>query len=248
MIAFEQGGLEAAVPSTDHATALAAVRCGSAPGAAPRSESAILAALSAITQRTVTLGASGSAPDIGYWPSATIVMFSDGQDGGAGALVGRRHGRLRGRRRATADWPALNPFPVDDGNKLRGRFWQLLSLMTRTELCCSSPAELASRINCSERHFRGLFRKEFGVSIQAYQSALRQVYTGRPQPPETVGRKTAPAPCVRRRRPVRRFSFPKGKPDLSHASEKSRKAGDSAGPAVPSEGKVAAKTVGMEPG
>jgi AraC-like DNA-binding protein len=143
---------------------------------------------------------------------------------------------------ATADWPALNPIPVDDGNKLRGRFWQLLSLMTRTELCCSSPAELASRINCSERHFRCLFRKEFGVSIQAYQLA----YIG--QPPETVGRKTAPAPCVRRRRPVRRFSFPKGKPDLSHASEKSRKAGDSAGPAVPSEGKVAAKTVGMEPG
>jgi Ca-activated chloride channel family protein len=85
VIAFEQGGLEAAIPSTDHATALAAVRRLS-PGGGTSLGSAILAALSAITQRTVTLGQGGSAPDIGYWPSATIVMFSDGQDGGAGAV------------------------------------------------------------------------------------------------------------------------------------------------------------------
>ena len=85
VIAFEQGGLEAAIPSTDHATALAAVRRLS-PGGGTSLGSAILAALSAITQRTVTLGRGGSAPDIGNWPSATIVMFSDGQDGGAGAL------------------------------------------------------------------------------------------------------------------------------------------------------------------
>jgi Ca-activated chloride channel homolog len=85
VIAFEQGGLEAAIPSTDHAAALAAVRRLSTGGGTSLG-SAILAALSAITQRTVTLGQGGSAPDIGYWPSATIVMFSDGQDGGAGAL------------------------------------------------------------------------------------------------------------------------------------------------------------------
>jgi Ca-activated chloride channel family protein len=87
VIAFEQGGLEAAVPSTDHATALAAVRRLST-GGGTSFGSAILAALSAITQRTVTLGPNGSAPRIGYWPSATIVMFSDGQDGGAGASAG----------------------------------------------------------------------------------------------------------------------------------------------------------------
>jgi hypothetical protein len=110
---------------------------------------------------------------------------------------------------ATADWPAPNPIPVDEGNKLRGRFWQLLSLTTRMELCWASPAELANRINCSERHFRCLFRKEFGVTVQAYQLALRLAYTG--QPPETAECKTAPVPCARRRRPVRRFSFPKGK-------------------------------------
>ena len=100
VIAFEQGGLEAAIPSTDHATALAAVRRLSTGGGTSLG-SAILAALSAITQRTVTLGANGSAPDIGYWPSATIVMFSDGQDGGAGARasggggIRRRHGAAR---------------------------------------------------------------------------------------------------------------------------------------------------------
>jgi Ca-activated chloride channel family protein len=85
VIAFEQGGLEAAIPSTDHATALAAVRRLSTGGGTSLG-SAILAALSAITQRTVTLGPNGSAPEIGSWPSATIVMFSDGQDGGAGTL------------------------------------------------------------------------------------------------------------------------------------------------------------------
>jgi Ca-activated chloride channel homolog len=84
VVAFEQGGLEAAIPSTDHATALAAVRRLSTGGGTSLG-SAILAALSAITHRTVTLSPNGNAPDIGYWPSATIVMFSDGQDGGATA-------------------------------------------------------------------------------------------------------------------------------------------------------------------
>jgi Ca-activated chloride channel family protein len=44
--------------------------------------------LSAITQRQVVLDPGGSTPDIGYWPSATIVMFSDGQDGGAALTAG----------------------------------------------------------------------------------------------------------------------------------------------------------------
>jgi Ca-activated chloride channel homolog len=84
VVAFEQGGLEAALPTTDHAATLAAVaRLGT--GGGTSLGAAILAALSAITHRAVTLRANGSVPDIGYWPSATIVMFSDGQDGGAAA-------------------------------------------------------------------------------------------------------------------------------------------------------------------
>ena len=87
VIAFEDGGLEASVPSTDHSTALTAVR-RLRPGGGTSLGLAILAALAAITHRTITLDSSGNAPDIGDWPSATIVMFSDGQDGGAALAAG----------------------------------------------------------------------------------------------------------------------------------------------------------------
>jgi Ca-activated chloride channel homolog len=87
VVAFEQGGLEAAIPSADHANALAAIGRLSAGGGTSLG-SAILAALSAITHRAVSLGPNGSAPGIGYWPSATIVLFSDGGDSGAGASGG----------------------------------------------------------------------------------------------------------------------------------------------------------------
>jgi Ca-activated chloride channel family protein len=86
VVAFQQGGLEAALPTADHATVSAAVRRLTAGGGTSLGD-AVLASLSAITRRTVTIGRDGSAPNIGYWPSATIVLFSDGQDepGGAGA-------------------------------------------------------------------------------------------------------------------------------------------------------------------
>jgi Ca-activated chloride channel family protein len=86
VIAFQQGGLEAALPTADHGTPSAAVRRLTAGGGTSLGD-AILASLSAITRKTVTIGRDGSAPDIGYWPSATIVLFSDGQDE-AGATVG----------------------------------------------------------------------------------------------------------------------------------------------------------------
>jgi Ca-activated chloride channel family protein len=79
VVAFQQGGLEAALPTAEHGTASAAVR-RLTPGGGTSLGDAILAALSAITRRTVTIGRDGSAPDIGFWPSATIVLFSDGQD------------------------------------------------------------------------------------------------------------------------------------------------------------------------
>jgi Ca-activated chloride channel family protein len=79
VVAFQQGGLEAALPTADHATASAAVRRLTAGGGTSLGD-AILASLSAITHKTVTVGRDGSAPNIGYWPSATIVLFSDGQD------------------------------------------------------------------------------------------------------------------------------------------------------------------------
>ena len=87
VVAFEQGGLEAAVPTADHAAALAAIGRLSAGGGTSLG-SAILAALSAITHKTVSLGPNGSVPSIGFWPSATMVLFSDGQDGGASGASG----------------------------------------------------------------------------------------------------------------------------------------------------------------
>jgi Ca-activated chloride channel family protein len=87
VVAFQQGGLEAALPTADHTTASAAVR-RLTPGGGTSLGDAVLASLSAITSRTVTTGRDGSAPDIGYWPSATIVLFSDGQDQGGAAAGG----------------------------------------------------------------------------------------------------------------------------------------------------------------
>jgi len=97
VVAFQQGGLEAALPTADHATIAAAVRRLSTGGGTSLG-GAILASLSAITHKTVTIGRDGSAPDIGYWPSATIVLFSDGQDepdgtsAAAGAAVAENAG------------------------------------------------------------------------------------------------------------------------------------------------------------
>lgn len=88
VVAFEQGGLEAAVPTADHATASAAIGRLS-PGGGTSLGAAILAALSAITHRAVALQPNFSQlPSIGFWPSATIVLFSDGQDGGASSASG----------------------------------------------------------------------------------------------------------------------------------------------------------------
>jgi len=102
VVAFHQGGLEAALPTADHATTSAAVRRLTAGGGTSLSD-AILASLSAITHRTVTSGRDGSAPDIGYWPSATIVLFSDGQDEAGAASGGTGTGTDAGAAAAVAE-------------------------------------------------------------------------------------------------------------------------------------------------
>ena len=88
VVAFQQGGLEAALPTADHATASAAVRRLKAAGGTSLGD-AILASLSAITHKTVAIGRNGSVPNIGFWPSATIVLLSDGQnEAGAASSTG----------------------------------------------------------------------------------------------------------------------------------------------------------------
>jgi Ca-activated chloride channel homolog len=83
VVAFEEGALATALPSSDHTVAEAAIgRLRVAGGTSLGS--AIIASLSAITHKTVVVKPGGAVPDIGYWPSATIVMFTDGQDEGEG--------------------------------------------------------------------------------------------------------------------------------------------------------------------
>jgi Ca-activated chloride channel family protein len=92
VVAFEQGGLEAASPTADHTTVSAAIARLN-PGGGTSLGAAILAALSVIAHRTVALQPNSSTlPNIGFWPSATIVLFSDGQDGGAGTGSGAAAG------------------------------------------------------------------------------------------------------------------------------------------------------------
>lgn len=84
VVAFERGALTTARPNADHALALGAIDRLKVTGGTSLG-TAIVGSLSAITGKTVTLGRDAPDPDIGYWPSATIVLFSDGQDLGDGA-------------------------------------------------------------------------------------------------------------------------------------------------------------------
>jgi len=83
VVAFEEGALTTARPSADHSVAEAAIDRLAVTGGTSLG-SAIIASLSAITHKTVSIPPGGAVPAIGYWPSATIVMFSDGQDEGEG--------------------------------------------------------------------------------------------------------------------------------------------------------------------
>jgi Ca-activated chloride channel family protein len=84
VVAFEEGAITTARPSADHSVAEAAIGRLAVTGGTSLG-SAIIASLSAITGKTFSIQGGGTAAGIGYWPSATIVMFSDGQDEGEGA-------------------------------------------------------------------------------------------------------------------------------------------------------------------
>ena len=98
VVAFEEGALITDRPRGDHAEAEAAIGRLTVSGGTSLG-SAIIASLSAITGKAVSVGRNGAVPSIGYWPSATIVIFSDGQDEGVGQRHdhGHRNGREGGR-------------------------------------------------------------------------------------------------------------------------------------------------------
>jgi Ca-activated chloride channel homolog len=88
VLAFGDQAMLTQAPTGDHAAAIAAVKRLTAGGGTSLGQ-AIIVALGTITGKPVSLPADGRAPDtkaLGYWPSATIVLFSDGQQtGGPGA-------------------------------------------------------------------------------------------------------------------------------------------------------------------
>jgi Ca-activated chloride channel homolog len=84
VVGFDQGALTTSPPGTDRVASKAAVQNMRTAGGTSLA-SAILGSLSAITGTPVRIGEDGELPDIGSWGSATIVLFSDGEDqGGAG--------------------------------------------------------------------------------------------------------------------------------------------------------------------
>jgi len=82
VVGFDQGALTTSLPSADRTAAKAAVENLRTSGGTSLA-SAILGSMSAITGKTVTVGKDGALPDLGYWGSATIVLFSDGEDAGS---------------------------------------------------------------------------------------------------------------------------------------------------------------------
>lgn len=79
VLAFHNGALTTARPDADHTLALAAIDRLKVSGSTSL-ETAVVAALTAITGKQVVVDPEGDPPDLGYWPSATIVIFSDGQN------------------------------------------------------------------------------------------------------------------------------------------------------------------------
>ncbi len=79
VVGFDQGALTTSLPTPDRAASKAAVQNLRLSGGTSLA-AAILGSLSSITGKTVTVPEGGSLPDLGYWGSATIVLFSDGGD------------------------------------------------------------------------------------------------------------------------------------------------------------------------
>ncbi|GAA0436691.1 hypothetical protein Aca07nite_17380 [Actinoplanes capillaceus] len=82
VLVFGSEALLTQAPTGDHAAAVAAIERVSPSGGTSLGK-AILVALGAITGKPVSPPEqNGAAPDLGYWPSATIVVFSDGEETG----------------------------------------------------------------------------------------------------------------------------------------------------------------------
>ncbi|SDT78452.1 VWA domain-containing protein [Actinoplanes derwentensis] len=85
VLVFGDQALLTQAPTDDHAAAVAAIGRVSPSGGTSLGQ-AILVALGTITGKPVSLpsteGGAQATSDLGYWPSATIVVFSDGEETG----------------------------------------------------------------------------------------------------------------------------------------------------------------------
>lgn len=81
VVAFQNGALTTYRPSADREAARTALDRLTVAGGTSLAN-ALLTSLSAITGKKVAIGEDGTVPDLGYWGSATIVLFSDGEDRG----------------------------------------------------------------------------------------------------------------------------------------------------------------------
>ncbi len=79
VVAFAGGALTAQAPSADHSLAVEALGRLTTSGGTSLGE-AILGSLSTITGESVEIADDGTVPDLGYWGSATVVVYSDGED------------------------------------------------------------------------------------------------------------------------------------------------------------------------
>jgi len=85
VVGFDQGALTTSRPTADREATRAAVQ-GLRLSGGTSLAAAILGSLGAITGKTVAVGPGGALPDLGYWGSATIVLFSDGGGNGQGTV------------------------------------------------------------------------------------------------------------------------------------------------------------------
>ena len=149
LVAFEQGALVTARPDKDHDVVLRAIDRLRITGGTSLG-SAILASLSAISGRQVALGPDGAVPDIGYWPSATIVIFSDGQNqGGADVERAAEVAQRAGVRVHTVGVGTTAGTTVQvDGYRVRTALdEQALTMIARTTGGAYHPAADAARLD-----------------------------------------------------------------------------------------------------
>ncbi len=81
VVGFDQGALTTSLPTADRAASKAAVQ-NLRPAGGTSLAAAILGSLRAITGEPVVIGADGTLPELGYQGSATVVVFSDGEQQG----------------------------------------------------------------------------------------------------------------------------------------------------------------------